>query len=303
MKLFEQDWSKINLDDIPEDGTVIVNKSKTPAAPADVKKIDTAKSTVDMSALTKFGTGTPIGKAVRYVVNNNTYTFYPNGKVYSSSDKKQLSWYTKGKNVFVNNVELINTTPDRNTRLSINLSKNVTEIKKMIVNGIMFNYKFSREINANITGNDTDEEAVWRLCGDRLTNAVDTMYVDIVLRIIYARGAKGTLSTFIQKNPKAYNYFLSRNKTAVTREALQTAPQPPEHGISQIFSDKQFGYLDWDSDEAVPIINQLIMSSFDRLEPYKYVKLRMKLSAAAIHERVMIIYNDKLFGPPKEWLR
>ena len=30
MKLFEQDWSKINLDDIPEDGTVVVKKIVKP---------------------------------------------------------------------------------------------------------------------------------------------------------------------------------------------------------------------------------------------------------------------------------
>jgi hypothetical protein len=261
------------------------------------KQVDTTKSAIDMSSLSKFGTGTTIGKAVRYVVNNNTYTFYPNGKVYSSSDKKQLNWYTKGKKVFINNVELINTSPDRNTRFSINMSKNVTKIKLMIVNAIMFNNKFSRLI----TSTNTNEDAVWKLCIDSLPDAIYTTYVDIVLRIIYTHN--GTLFTFIQKNPKAYNYFLSRNTTAVTREALRTAPWVLGNGISQIFADKQFNYLDWDSDEAVPIINRLIVSAFDKLVPYKHVKLRMKLSDADIHERVMVIYNDKIFGEPKEWLR
>lgn len=271
------------------------------AKPAEIntkKQVDTTKSAIDMSALSKFGTGTTIGKSVQYVVNNNTYTFYPIGKVYSSSDKKQLNWYTKGKKVFINNVELINTSPDRNTRLSINLSKNALYIKKMIVNAIMFNYKFSKLTSSNIT--DTDEEAVWRLCSEKLSGPIESTYVDIVLRIIYANS--GTLFTLIEKNPKAYNYFLARNTTAVTRSALQTADSNPKN-LEYIFASKQLEYLDWESDEAVPTINQLLMTSFDRLDPYKYVKLRMKLSDADIHERVMVIYNDKIFGEPKEWLR
>ena len=40
MKLFEQDWSKINLDDIPEDGTVVVKKIVKPKVDTG-KKIDT----------------------------------------------------------------------------------------------------------------------------------------------------------------------------------------------------------------------------------------------------------------------
>lgn len=291
--LIEQFDLDAAFDDAPA-----VKSSDVKSAGTDTKKqVDTTKSAIDMSALSKFGTETPIGKAVRYTINNNTYTFYPNGKVYSSSDKKQFDWYTKGKKVFINNIELINTSPDRNTRFSINMSKNVTKIKLMIVNAIKFNYNFSRLI----TGTNTDEEAVWKLCSESLSDAIYTTYVDIVLRIIYTHN--GTLFTFIQKNPKAYNYFLSRNTTAVTREALRTAPNVPWNGISQIFADKQFSYLDWDSDEAVPTINQLIVSAFDKLVPYKYVKLRMKLSDADIHERVMVIYNDKIFGEPKEWLR
>jgi hypothetical protein len=289
---------QFDLDAAFDDAPAVKSSSVKPAGTDTPKQVDATKSKVDMSVLSKFGDGTPIGKAVRYTINNNTYTFYPNGKVYSSLDKKQFDWNTKGPKVFVNNAELIASTVDRTTKLGIQLATNKKTIEASIINAIYFNKKISRLIKKA----DTDELEVWSTFVDYLTKPIYATYTDAILRLIYS-DATSKLGKYRETNKRAYTYFFSRNYSSITFSSqflMQYPMNGPKNGLRDIF---MIDWLDWDSDEATSYVNNLLSTSFNQIDIENgKIKLVQRLSDDQIHERVMVIYKEQIFGKPSNWL-
>jgi hypothetical protein len=62
-------------------------------------------------------------------------------------------------------------------------------------------------------------------------------------------------------------------------------------------------WLDWDSDEATSYVNNLLSTSFNQIDIENgKIKLVQRLSDDQIHERVMVIYKEQIFGKPSNWL-
>ena len=99
MKINEQ----INFDDITVgDGSQSVKPVTTTNPPKDTK--------LDMSVLKPFKPVKLSDNGQKVTANNNTYTFYPNGKVWDVKLKKHVTWSTKNGKVFVAGFELKSTT-------------------------------------------------------------------------------------------------------------------------------------------------------------------------------------------------
>jgi hypothetical protein len=267
---------------------------------------DTTPGKVDMSVLKKFGAAEKVDNGgQRFKISGNSYTFYPTGKVWNQKLGKHLPWTTKQSKVLINGIELVKPiTDDKQTELGRHLAQNIKSIDRLITNAIYFN----REIAAQLNAMDIDEVKVYKLCLKRLSTSAEACYVDVILRLIYPNG---TMKSLISKYSTPYAYFFSRNYSSMTINSQQfNQIDSVSHGISgikKIFSSngKLGDWLDWDSDAGIRVLNNLMGGSgafkIANSSTNKF-ELNMHFSDSQIHERVMAIWNDQLFGKPAEWI-
>ena len=266
-KLFEQivDWEEFdNLPDVTKSDSVVVN-------PKIIKKSKIIKK--DNSA-----SNNKIIKKPKIIKKDN-----------SASDDKKIH------------------NDDPQTTLGRHLAELHEFIQELIINAIYFN----REIASKVKAFNIDEMAVYRICTKRLKSSVHACYVDVILRLIYPNA---TMQKFIAKNKAAYEYFFSRNYSTITLKSQKFQEIDPENssngfiirGINQIFNSntRPGNWFDWDSAFGIKQLNDLRASGVFKTASSKTNKfiLNMKFTDSQIHERVMTIYREMIFGKPRNYI-
>ena len=196
---------------------------------------------------------------------------------------------------------------DPQTTLGRHLAENGSLIQKLIINAIYFN----REIASATKALDIDEMAVYRICTKRLKSSAHACYVDVILRLIYPNA---TMQKFIAKNKAAYEYFFTRNSSTITLKSQKFQEIDPENssngfiirGINQIFNSntRPGDWFDWDSTSGIKQLNNLRASGVFKAASSKTNKfiLNMQFTDSQIHERVMTIYREMIFGKPSNYI-
>lgn len=196
---------------------------------------------------------------------------------------------------------------DPQTKLGLHLAELHEFIQELIINAIYFN----REIASATKAFNIDEIAVYRICTKRLKSSVHACYVDVILRLIYPNA---TMQKFIAKNKAAYEYFFSRNYSTITLKSQKFQEIDPENssngfiirGINQIFNSntRPGDWFDWDSASGIKQLNDLRASGVFKTASSKTNKfiLNMQFTDSQIHERVMTIYREMIFGKPRNYI-
>jgi len=197
---------------------------------------------------------------------------------------------------------------DPQTTLGKHLAQNKKLIDKLIINAIYFN----REIAIATKKFDIDEMAVYRLCTKRLSSPAHACYVDVILRLIYPNA---NMQKLIAKNKAAYEYFFTRNYSTITLKSQRFQEIDPENtsngvvvrGINQLFNNKTKpgNWFDWDSTYGIKSLNNLsgggAAFKIADSKNNKFI-LNINFTDSQIHERVMIIYREMIFGKPRNYI-
>jgi hypothetical protein len=129
-------------------------------------------------------------------------------------------------------------------------------------------------------------------------------YIDMLIRIIY----EPKLISSRQKNPKAYDYWVSRNGETATRFAyLESIDNAVMHRLDYIFNGsiaKGLGSDDFTNKLVVKFKKQFLSIYPNILKAYwpqnnHIMKMNGRKSTDEIEKLVLNTYNNKIFGQPK----
>jgi len=303
-KLFEQlDFSALG-DPQALDPSAPINRTKTNTG--DDTKVIVTNNKLDMSVLKPFKPVSVSDNGKKVTVNNNTYTFYPNGKVWDAKLKKHVTWSTKNGKVFVAGFELkpgTSTQTDKDKEIA--KAKRLNYQASLIKNAIIFYEDMCRQMMPF----DWNEDYILKLIAKYVTPD-QAPYIDALIRMITPdRSGSTNLRDTRRKYLTQYNYWLSRGgKSGTTFQYLAKIPNKYMYGgIDSVISSQIADYLDLDSNapKIVKLKKQLI-SVFPNImkhtakASWSSTKLNNRLSDAQIHKMVMDIYNTKAFGPIKK---
>ena len=303
-KLFEQlDFSALD-DQQALDPSTPINRTKTNTG--DDTKVIVTNNKLDMSILKPFKPVSVSNNGQKVTANNNTYTFYPNGKVWDTKLKKHVTWSTKNGKVFVAGFELkpgtsIQTDKDK----EIAKAKRLKYQESLIKNAIIFYEDMCKQMMAS----NWNEDYILKLIAKYVTPD-QAPYIDALIRMTKpTKGASTNLRDIRRKYLTQYNYWLSRGgKSGTTFQYLAKIPNEyMGRGIDSVISGAMADYLDLDSTapKIVKLKKQLksvfpnIMKHTAKVT-YSSTDLNKKLSDEQIHKMVMDIYNTKAFGPIKK---
>ena len=288
MKINEQ----INFDDITVgDGSQSVKPVTTTNPPKDTK--------LDMSVLKPFKPVKLSDNGQKVTANNNTYTFYPNGKVWDVKLKKHVTWSTKNGKVFVAGFELKSTTTVKTDKdKEIAKGKRLKYQESLIKNAIIFYEAVCRQMNAT----DWNEDYILKLIAKYVTPD-QAPYIDALIRM-----TKGDQRDIRRKYLPQYNYWLSRGgKSGTTFQYLSKIPNKYMNGsLRDLFQGYAADYLDLDSNapKIVKLKKQLraIFPTIMKINTNVYNNMPFKgeKNYDQIHKMVMDIYNTKAFGSIKK---
>ena len=303
-KLFEQlDFTALG-DPQALDPSTPINRTKTNTG--DDTKVIVTNNKLDMSVLKPFKPVSVSDNGQKVTANNNTYTFYPNGKVWDVKLKKHVTWSTKNGKVFVAGFELKPSTSTQTDKdKEIAKAKRLNYQASLIKNAIIFYEAVCRQMDAI----DWNEDYILKLIAKYVTPD-QALYIDALIRMIKPEQGQSTnLRDTRRKYLTQYNYWLSRGgKSGTTFQYLAKIPNKyMSGGIDSVISGQIADYLDLDSNapKIVKLKKQLI-SVFPNIMKhtakvsYYSTKLNNQLSDDQIHKMVMDIYNTKAFGPIKK---
>lgn len=296
-KLFEQlDFS---AGDNPKalDTSTPINRTNTNTGDATTVTVTNIK--LDMSVLKPFKPVSVSNNGQKVVANNNTYTFYPTGKVYDTKLKKHVTWSSKNGKVFVAGFELKSTSTvitDKDKEIA--KGKRLKYQESLIKNAIIFYEAVCRQMDAI----DWNEDYILKLIAKYVTPD-QAPYIDALIRM-----TKGDQRDVRRKYLPQYNYWLSRGgKSGTTFQYLSKIPNKyMNDSLTDLFQGYAADYLDLDSNapKIVKLKKQLraIFPTIMKTETngYNNMPFKGRKNYDQIHKMVMDIYDTKAFGPIKK---
>lgn len=190
-------------------------------------------------------------------------------------------------------------------RDKIEQSKKAELQKEFIRNSIIFYEAICKQLpptlRATIDRNQRNE--IYRLLTKYVTIQY-APYIDMLIRIIY----EPKLISSRQKNPKAYDYWLSRNGETATRFAyLESIDNAVMHRLDYIFNGsigKLLGSDDFTNKLVVKFKKQFLSIYPNILKAYwpqnnHIMKMNGRKSTDEIEKLVLNTYKNQSFGQPK----
>lgn len=298
-KLFEQlDFTALG-DPQALDPSTPINRTKTNTG--DATKVIVTNNKLDMAVLKPFKPVSVSDNGKKVVANNNTYTFYPNGKVWDTKLKKHVTWSTKKGKVFVAGFELkptvVNTTKQDDANALGKLGREQMYLIKKAV-------YFYESMCSLMLGMNWDEDQILTVIAKYVTPE-NAPYIDALIRMI-----SGDMVDDRRKYLPAYNYWVSRGgQTGTTFEYLvKLRNKYMKQNLGSVVTGSIADWLDLDSKtpKMVKLKKQLIpvFPNIMKITPATTatsVKMNGRRDAQQLNKEIVIdIYKNQVFGPIKK---